>query len=206
MPAGVGLPLAVGHEEIEKYIEEHCTAPVIIVDQLLYSADYLYVQPATGDEPLRDAAATAVRILRKQLSERLFNNEDPSRHILRSEYVIMACELAPGGERKMQTLVRLTGSADPNPTSLWLLKDLCDKFNSPTPPSPQRPLFASSTNQALRRARTCLEESTDDEEMLGDQRNSLQVTRADLAKAALDSVLQLMDANKKIDALDSWKQ
>ena len=153
-----------------------------------------------------DAAATAVRILRKQLSERLFNNEDPSRHILRSEYVIMACELAPGGERKMQTLVRLTGSADPNPKSVWLLKVLFDKFNSPTPPSPQRPLFASSTNQALRRARTCLEESTDDEEMLGDQRNSLQVTRADLAKAALDSVLQLMDANKKIDALDSWKQ
>jgi len=42
--------------------------------------------------------------------------------------------------------------------------------------------------------------------MLGDQRNSLQETRADLAKAALDSVLQLMDANKKIDALDFWKQ
>jgi len=74
VPAGVGFPLAVGNEEIEKYIEEYCTAPVIIVDQLLYSADYLYVQPATGDEPLRDAAATAVRILRKQLSERLLNN------------------------------------------------------------------------------------------------------------------------------------
>jgi len=118
----------------------------------------------------------------------------------------MDCKLAPGGARKMQTLARLTGSADPNPKSVWLLKDLCDKFSSPTPPSPQRPLFASSTNQALRRARTCLEESTDDEEMLGDQPNSLQVTRADLAKAELDSVLQLMDANKKMDALDFWKQ
>jgi len=32
VPARVGFPLAVGNEEIEKYIEEHCTAPVIIVD------------------------------------------------------------------------------------------------------------------------------------------------------------------------------
>jgi len=90
VPARVGFPLAVGNEEIRKYIEEHCTAPVIMVDQRLYPAEYLYVQPAAGDEPLRDAAATTARILRKQLSERLFNNEDPSRHILSSDSVIMA--------------------------------------------------------------------------------------------------------------------
>jgi len=175
---------------------------VIIVDQRLYPAEYLYVQPAAGDEPLCDAAATAVRILRKQLSERLFNNEDPSRNILSSDSVIMACKLAPGGARKMRALARLTGGADPNPKSVWLLKDFCDKFTSPTLPFPHRLIFASSTNQDLRRARTCLEESTDDEDMLGDQRNSLQVTRADLATAELDSVLQLIDANKKMDALD----
>ena len=208
VPARAGLPLAVGNKAIETYIDEHNTAPVSIVDNYLYPAEYLYVDPAPGDEPLCDDAATALRVLRKQLDDRLFNKEDNSRHILGSDSVIMACKLSPGGSRKMQTLARLTGSVDPNSKAVWLLKDLCDRMISPTQPASVRPTSTTTTaaTKAMRRARTCLVESSDDDEtQTHDQRNSAEVSHADAAKAELDAFLQLVDGNKKMDALEFWR-
>ena len=79
VPAREGLPLAVGNEAIETYNDEHSTAPVTVVDSDLYPAECMYVDPAPGNEQLCDDAATALRVLRKQLDDQLFNKEDNSR-------------------------------------------------------------------------------------------------------------------------------
>ena len=107
VPARAGLPLAVGNKAIEAYIDEHNTAPVIVVDNYLYSAEYRYMDPAPVNEPLCDDAAKALRVLRKQLDDRLFNEEDNYRHILGSDAGIIACKLSPEGSRKMQTVAYL---------------------------------------------------------------------------------------------------
>jgi len=208
LPARAGLPPAFGNEAIESFIEEHNTAPVIVVDQYLYPAEYLYVDPPPGNDPLCEDAATALRVLRKQLDDRLFNKDDHSRHILGSDSVIMACKLSPRGSRKMQTLARLTGNVDPNSKAVWLLKDLCDRLISPTQPAPIRPTSTTTiaATKAMRRARTCLVESSDDEEtQTHDQRNLAEVSHADAAKAEIHASLQLVDGNKKMDALEFWR-
>jgi len=204
VPARAGLPLAVGNEAIETHFNEHNTAPVMVVYQYLYPAEYHSVDPAPGNEPLCDDTATVLRVLRKQLDDRLFNNDELSQNIPGSDAVIMACKLSPGGSRKMQTLARLMGSVDRNSKAVWPLKGLCDRIMSPTQTASIRLTSTTTTaTKAMRRAHTCLVESSDDDKTQTHYPgNSAESSHADAAKAELDSLMQLVDCNKKMDALE----
>lgn len=209
VPCLPGQLLAEGECAMKQYIEDRPSDAVLVVDNNLYPAEYLHVGNHPVVASLCQDASTAVLVLREQLELRFFNKSYESSNELRSNPVLASSVLSPSGPRLLQSTARLLDETYPMSHALELVKNVCEKYSSLSPTAPPVPAAlgqaAATAGKARKQVRSCLVDSSDEEEgSYGGSAAHGSPSRAELAKALLESVLHLPDFLKKRDALEFW--
>lgn len=196
-------PLAAGNKAIDAYCEANPDAQMIEIDDRLYPAEKLYYNERGGQEVLCDSARAAVRLLRKQLDARFFNDEDQTRDLLQSEPVLMSTVMSPGGAKLLKAASKMLGRSSVYNHAVTAVREVCDRLEDPVAAA-VAPTPTPTRSGPSRAAWSCLADFTDEEDSMGGM--VPEQTRASLAKVHLDSCLKAVATSRSKDPLEFWKE